>query len=142
VQVHDGSKTLRQARDVLEDHSHSGTGALRDKGFILHRAYRGVRLSAEGRRVARQVEGRYEVLRRFLTEVLGVPELLAQRDACEIEHVASTETMERLTAFPEYIEKCKMNVSEMISHFQDYYALREKGKVCPECDGGKKKESH
>jgi len=116
--------------------------ALRDKGLILHQAYRGVRLSAEGRRVAHEIEGRYEVLRRFLNEVLGVPESLAGRDACEIEHVASTETMKRLTAFREYIEQCKMNVSEMISHFHDFYALREKGKMCPDCEGSKKEGSH
>jgi DtxR family Mn-dependent transcriptional regulator len=109
---------------------------LQNKGLILHRAYRGVRLSAEGRRVASQIEGWYEVLHHFLTEVLGVPGPLAQRDACEIEHVASAETVERLNAFLEYVHRCKMNVSEMISHFQDYYALREKGDTCSECEVG------
>jgi Mn-dependent DtxR family transcriptional regulator len=88
--------------------------------------------------VASQVEGRYEVLRHFLVEILGVPKPLAQRDACEIEHVASVETMDRLAAFLEYVHRCKMNVSEMILHFQEYYVLREKGDMCSECEVGVK----
>jgi DtxR family Mn-dependent transcriptional regulator len=111
---------------------------LQDKGLILRQAYRGVRLSAEGRRVAQQIEGRFEVLRYFLTEVLGVREPLARRDACEIEHAASAETMDRLTAFVEYVHRCKLNVPEVISHFHDYYAQRAKGDMCSECEWGKK----
>jgi DtxR family Mn-dependent transcriptional regulator len=109
---------------------------LQDKGLILHQAHRGVRLSAEGRRVAQQIEARFEVLRYFLVEVLGVKQIMADRDACEIEHVASAETMDRLIAFVEYVHRCKLNVSEVISHFHDYYALREKGNACAECEGG------
>ncbi len=109
---------------------------LQDRGLILRHAHRGVRLSAEGRRMAQRIEGRYEVLRYFLTEVLGVAETLARRDACEIEHVASRETMDRLTAFVEYVHRCKMNVPEVISHFHDYYEKRAKGKMCADCEGG------
>ena len=109
---------------------------LQNKGLILRQTHRGVRLSAQGRRVAKRIEGRYEVLRYFLTEILGGGEALARRDACEIEHVTSPETMDRLTAFVEYVHRCKMNVPEMISHFQEYYAKRSKGKVCAECESG------
>jgi Mn-dependent DtxR family transcriptional regulator len=111
---------------------------LQDKGLILRRAHQGVRLSAGGRRVARRVEDRYEVIRYFLTGVLGVGETVAQRDACEIEHVATTETIDRLKAFLEYVHRCKLNVAEVVSHFQDYYQVREKGDQCSECEEGEK----
>ena len=114
---------------------------LQDKGLILHKAYGGVRLSAEGRRVAARVEQRYTVLRHFLTDVLGVDETVGDRDACEIEHVASAETMDRLTAFLEYVDQCKMNVSGVISHFKDYYALWSKGEACAECENEKQRSA-
>ena len=110
--------------------------SLQDKGLILRQTDRGLKLSAEGRRVAQRIEGRFAVLRYFLTEILGVGESLAGTDACEIEHVASPETMDRLTAFVEYVHRCKLNVPEVISHFHDYYAQRAKGKTCSECEQG------
>ncbi|HEX5132878.1 MAG TPA: metal-dependent transcriptional regulator [Candidatus Krumholzibacteria bacterium] len=110
---------------------------LQERGFILHRAYRGVRLSAEGRRTAERIEERYRVLSHFLTDVLGVNAAIGARDACEIEHVASPETIDRLDAFLQYMQHCRMNVSEIIAHFKDYYALRAHGDVCAECALGK-----
>ena len=107
---------------------------LQGKGLIRHRAYQGVELSAQGRRIARRVEGRYRVLHHFLAEILGVSALSAQRDACEIEHIASAETMDRVTAFLEYIQDCKMNVSDVMSQFRDYYASRGQSDMCRECE--------
>lgn len=111
---------------------------LQERGLILHKAYQGVRLSAEGRRVAERIENRFNVLQHFLTGVLGVDPVVGSRDACEIEHVASAETMERLEAFLQYMDQCRMNVSEIISHFKDYYALRSRGDVCAQCGAGKR----
>lgn len=107
------------------------------KGLVLHQPYGGVSLSAEGRRVASEVEKRYAVLQDFLTEILGLDKRVAERDACEVEHVVSAETMKRLTAFLDYVNRCKLNVSQVIAHFHDYYELRAKGGGCDECDVGK-----
>ena len=110
---------------------------LQERGLILHKAYGDVRLSAEGRRTAERIENRYDVLRHFLTDVLGVDEAVGQRDACEIEHVASPETMARLESFLQYVDHCRLNVSEIISHFKDYYALRAQGDACAQCELGR-----
>jgi len=128
------SSQIAKVRGVSAASVTEAIRTLQDKGLILRQSHRGVRLSAEGRRVAQHVEGRYEVLRYFLTEVLGGGETLARRDACEIEHVASPETMDRLTAFVEYVHRCKLNVPEVISHFHEYYEKRSKGKMCTECE--------
>lgn len=108
------------------------------KGLVLHQPYGEVRLSAEGRRVADRIENRYVVLQDFLTGILGLDHGLAERDACEIEHVASPETMKRLTAFLQYVNRCKLNVSEVITHFHAYYDLHEQGGSCDECEVGKR----
>lgn len=113
-------------------------GTLQERGLILHKAYQGVRLSAEGRRVAERILNRYEVLRHFLTDVLGVEASIGRRDACEIEHVASVETMDRLEAFLQYVDHCRLNVSEVISHFKDYYVMHARGDACERCELGRR----
>lgn len=113
-------------------------GTLQERGLILHKAYQGVRLSAEGRRVAERIENRYQVLQHFLTGVLGVEASIGRRDACEIEHIASAETMDRLEAFLLYVDHCRLNVSEVIAHFKDYYTLKSRGDICAQCERGRR----
>jgi DtxR family Mn-dependent transcriptional regulator len=73
--------------------------SLRKSGLVLHESYGTVRLSAKGRRAAEAIDERYEALQRFLTDVLGADERLANKEACDIEHVLSKDTLERLKAF-------------------------------------------
>ena len=95
---------IAKARGVSAASVTEAVQTLQEKGLILHKAYKGVRLSAEGRRLAETIKGRYDVLYRFLTDVLGLEEIAADRDACEIEHVVSAETLERLAAFLERLQ--------------------------------------
>ena len=117
----------------------SVSGALRQlkaKGLVLHPAYGAVRLSARGRRAAGSVNQRYEVLRRFFTDVLNLDARAADRDACEIEHVVSPETMRRLAAFLDYMTRCRMDVDKVISHFHEYLGWRQAGELCKDCELG------
>lgn len=110
---------------------------LKVKGLVLHPSYGAVRLSARGRRAATAVNDRFEALRRFLHEVLGVDESAAARDACEIEHVVGEETLMRLGAFLDYTTGCQKDVGAMIAHFHEYLNLRKAGDYCRECDLGR-----
>ena len=115
----------------------SVSGALRmlkAKGLVLHSAYGEVRLSARGKRAAGEVNQRYEVLRRFFTDVLNVDPKTADRDACEIEHVVGPDTLKRLTAFLDYVTRCRMDVSQVIEHFHEYLDWRLAGDHCQECE--------
>jgi len=108
---------IAKAREVSPASVTEAIQTLQDKGLILHKAYQGVRLSAEGRRLAESVEIRYDVLQRFLTRLLGLTASVADRDACEIEHVASRETIERLSAFLDHVSEVE-ELSSAVAHFQ------------------------
>jgi DtxR family Mn-dependent transcriptional regulator len=117
----------------------SVSGALRQlkaKGLVLHPAYGSVRLSSRGRRAAGSVNQRYEVLRRFFTDVLNLDTRAADRDACEIEHVVSPDTMRRLAAFLDYMTRCRMDVDQVIRHFHEYLEWRQAGELCKDCELG------
>lgn len=72
---------------------------LKKAGYVVQPPYGGIALTPEGIERAHQVTWRHQVVRRFLRETLGLPTLVADADACRIEHVISDETVRRLEAF-------------------------------------------
>ena len=80
---------------------------LAKSGLVTHEPYQDIALTVKGRRVARSVLGRHELLRSFLLQ-LGVSRRRADRDACAMEHILSSETIGRIRIFTEKNKKkCK-----------------------------------
>ena len=104
----------------------SALAGLKEKGLVRHERYRGVDLTARGAAVADEVYRRHRFLTEFLTGVLGVPEAVAEREACEIEHVLCPETIRRLV---EMVKFCRTqggetpftlsNLRDRLSHNRD-----------------------
>jgi DtxR family Mn-dependent transcriptional regulator len=67
---------------------------LDDLGLVSHQRYRGVRLTAAGRRVALEVIRHHRLLELFLAEVLDMPWDRVHKEAEVLEHVLSTELEE------------------------------------------------
>lgn len=127
-------KAIAEALGVTMPSVSEAMRSLKARGLVLHPSYGEVRLSARGRRTAAAVNERFEVLRRFFTDVLQVDEQTAGRDACEIEHVVGPDTLRRLTAFLDYMTRCRMDVSAVIEHFHEYLQWRLAGDFCRECE--------
>ena len=115
---------IAKARGVSAASVTEAIRTLQDKGLILHKAYGGVRLTAQGRRMARTIVGRFNVLYRFLNGVLGLSEAAADREACEFEHVISPESVERLAAFLEFVDGDGDSLPAEIAKFQQQYKQR------------------
>ncbi len=77
----------------------AAVAALAARGLVRHERYGGVELTEAGRRAAREVRRRHAVLRRFLTDFLGVSASIADADACRMEHTLSPETVDRLDEY-------------------------------------------
>lgn len=87
-------------------------GSLREMGLISQERYGPVSLTPTGRRYAAEVRRRHGLLMRFLTGVLGVDPLTAEKDACRMEHAVSPQTIEKLVSFLEDYEKREKGVAE------------------------------
>lgn len=74
-------------------------------GLVTYERYGPIRLTPLGRRMARQVIRREEVLVEFFSRVLGIPEQRAREEACRIEHSISLESLEALEAFLDYLKQ-------------------------------------
>lgn len=91
---------------------------LASKKLVIHEKYGGVELTARGERIATEVQRRRDVLVRFLTEILAVDSRAAAQDACQMEHILSTETFERLTGFLEFAEtSCRQENPRCMGNF-------------------------
>jgi len=69
---------------------------LADRGLADHKPYRGVELTAEGRRVAVGAIRRHRIVERFLADMLGYPWNEADRFAASFEHELPQEVEDRL----------------------------------------------
>jgi len=69
---------------------------LSDKKLIIYKKGEEIRLTRKGSRLARQIFERHSILKKFLTEILMLPEEIAEKDACSMEHYLHKDTIERL----------------------------------------------
>lgn len=106
---------------------------LQHRGLVAHDRYGDVRLTTRGRRVAREVKSRNDLIYRFLLEVLRLPPAIASRDACVLEHVVSPRTLEQLSAFLEFLRVCNSGATETIAHFGEWLDCSERGEECSAC---------
>ncbi len=74
---------------------------LRARGLVTQERYGRISLTPEGLLESKRVRKKHLVLRTFLRDVLGVDEKQAEADACQIEHVVSSETLDKMVAFLE-----------------------------------------
>lgn len=76
---------------------------LHKQGFIHYEKYSGVTLTKKGERLAIKTRKKHIILKQFF-ELIGVPENIAEEDACKIEHVINKITVDQLT---KYVENLK-----------------------------------
>lgn len=76
-------------------------GILKNDGYITVEPNGQIILTDSGMAKAEQVYERHLMLRKFLTDILGVSEDNSEQDACRMEHILSDETYEKLKGFVE-----------------------------------------
>jgi DtxR family Mn-dependent transcriptional regulator len=106
----------------------SVTGAienLQNKGLVEHTPYGDVKLTSRGRRVARQVKDRNELISRFLKDVLKLPAATAVRDACVLEHVVSPKTLDRMSSFLQFTESHPEESHRVIQLYSEWLEHQE-----------------
>ncbi len=72
---------------------------LRDAGLVAQESYGLINLTESGRTTGRAICDRFDLTRKFLIDVLGVPDHAAEREACMMEHHLDDDTLNRLAAF-------------------------------------------
>lgn len=75
---------------------------LTQNGFLEHITYGDIVITPAGESYAANVLHRHKLIKQFLVDKLGVDEDIAEKDACQMEHVMSPVTIDKLY---EYLER-------------------------------------
>ena len=110
---------LRRLRDLREDNDkkqvdiaeylgvskpsvNRAINTLTQNGYLEHVTYGDIIITPQGETYAANVLRRHKLIKHFLIDTLGVDEKTAENDACQMEHVMSADTIERLY---DYLER-------------------------------------
>ncbi len=85
--------------DVTKPSASRAMKILQKDGFIEQENYGTITLTEKGNLKAMQVTRRHNLLFTFFSKVLGISKDIAEKDACEVEHVISSETVEKITDY-------------------------------------------
>ena len=90
---------IAAARGVKVPTASEAIGQLTKRGLVVHENYGAVELTAGGWRVANEMLDRHEVLRHLFAEILGLPQDVAEKEACAVEHAVAGQALEHVSAF-------------------------------------------
>ena len=104
---------------------------LSEADLINYEKYSGVTLTEKGQAMADELAEKHDTLKEFLS-ILGVPEDVADDDACVMEHSVSAETLDRLHSFVSFVNLPKDGPVWLL-HFREYYETGSTPKCAKDC---------
>ncbi|MGB2841068.1 MAG: metal-dependent transcriptional regulator [Halobacteriota archaeon] len=111
-------KDIASALDIKPSSVVEMLKRLNDMGLVEYRKYDGVTLTPKGREIASVVKDRHDTIKAFL-EIIKVPEKIADKDACIIEHELETKTIEQLKNFVRFV-KSAPDYPQWLGHFETF----------------------
>ncbi|MDA0322036.1 MAG: metal-dependent transcriptional regulator [Verrucomicrobia bacterium] len=99
-------KDIAKYLGVTKSSVSSALKHLAEKALILYDPYSYATLTKKGKSLAEELVNKYGVLSDFMTDILAVPEDLADENACRMEHVVDDFVMERLIQFLKFFKSC------------------------------------
>lgn len=84
---------------VTKASTNSAMATLSEKGLVVNEKYKEVFLTAEGLKFAKLTSEKHHVIQQFLFKVLNIEPSVAENDACAIEHVISSTSIEAMKNF-------------------------------------------
>lgn len=89
------------------------------EGYVVYKKRMHVTLTKKGIEAAKAVKEKRSVLIKFLT-ALGVPEDIAEKDACALEHILHPTTLNQLRSFVKFIETSPAVNPRWLEHFREF----------------------
>jgi len=99
-------KDIAEKRGVTRSSVSLVLNQLVKKELIAHEQYGHVTLTETGQSLASSLERRHRIIKGFLVSALGIPEEVAESDACKLEHHVSDESLAAFVRFLSFIENC------------------------------------
>jgi DtxR family Mn-dependent transcriptional regulator len=130
---------VARGKNIVERLDVSGasvTEALRSlskKGLINYAPYEVITLTEKGQEVAGDIVFRHTTLKRFFTEILVLDDTISETAACQVEHAAPAEVIDRMIRFMEFIEACPRGGDDLIQGFTEFCRQGKTRADCEKC---------
>lgn len=111
-------KDIAEAMGVKMPSVTSALQTLEEHGLVIHKKYRAVEFTQEGRERAQAVFSRHQALCTFLSDILQIDEETAEEEACQMEHAMSAQTLCRLLALVDFIKRCPRGGEDWLEHLK------------------------
>ncbi len=85
--------------DVSKASVNNAMNTLAKLGYVVNEKYQEIHLTAQGLETAALLEGKHKILKSLFADVIGIPEELADEEACAIEHIISHESIQKINEF-------------------------------------------
>lgn len=113
--------TIAKSLNVKSSSANAAVKFLAESGFVTHERYGYIDLTEAGEALAAEIQRKHDALYKFLNEVLFVDSEISLREACEIEHVVSAETVNRLEKLYFFIKNKYLKTPQDIKTLQKYF---------------------
>lgn len=107
---------------------------LHDHGLVRLDDGQRLHLTRDGANLVARIAGKREVLRVFLSEVLGVSDEVAELDACKVEHLLSEETGAALVRLVRFLRSEHPAATACVDAYREARALCPEDGNCELCD--------
>ena len=99
-------KDIAKRMDVKMPSVSSMLKTLNNRGLVNYEKYEYVELTEAGANIGKEMLRRHDILKKFLIKILMIDPEVAEQEACKMEHALSTETLDRLVAYMNFIQSC------------------------------------
>ena len=103
---------------------------LSSEGYVSYKKYIGIKLTDKGKNVALKIKKKHNTLTEFLM-LLGIDKNIAEKDACEMEHILHPITMDTVIKFVEVVKQCDVTPF-WLERLKEYVRTNKLEKCPPE----------
>lgn len=115
----------------------SVTGALKqlnEKGLINYKPYGFITLTSRGKKIAKEITRRHNILKDFLYRVVQLEPDQAEATACRMEHAVDETSIDKLVLFIDFVDNCPRTGDDWIGSFKKYCATgNHEWEKCNDC---------
>ncbi len=130
------AKRTARVRDIAQSVGVSKstvTAALKSlagKNLVEYEPYEFIQLTPEGREKAATIVMNHYIISHFLQSVLALGPQRAERIACEFEHAADQEVIQRFVCFLAFVEKSSADGAQLLGAFKRFLNEGSVEKIC------------
>lgn len=90
---------IAERLDVTKASTNSAMTTLSEKGLITNEKYGEIFLTPAGKKLAEITSKKHQIIREFFVTLLKIAPVTADEDACAIEHVISSDSIQAMQEF-------------------------------------------